>query len=71
MLAIHLLQHEGTDAEVDEARLDGLHRHLSWGAERVAAVVWRAERNGLVTRAGELLKLTDAGRARARSVLNV
>lgn len=69
MLTIHLLQHEGTDAEADEARLDGLHRHLSWGAERVAAVVRRAERNGLVVRAGELLKLTDAGRERARSVL--
>jgi manganese/zinc/iron transport system permease protein len=70
MLAIHLLQHEGTDAEADEARLDGLHRHLSWGAERVAAVVRRAERNGLVTRSGELLKLTDSGRTRARDVLN-
>lgn len=71
MLAIHLLQHEGTDAEADEARLDGLHRHLSWSPEQVAAVVRRAERNGLVTRAGELLKLTDAGHARAREVLNV
>jgi manganese/zinc/iron transport system permease protein len=71
MLAIHLLQHEGTEAEPDEARFDGLHRHLSWSPEQVAAVVRRAGRNGLVTRAGELLKLTDAGRARAREVLDV
>jgi manganese/zinc/iron transport system permease protein len=68
-LAIHLLQHEGTDVEADEARLDGLHRHLSWSPEQVAAVVGRAERSGLVVRAGELLKLTGAGRARAREVL--
>jgi manganese/zinc/iron transport system permease protein len=71
MLAIHLLHHEGTDAEVDEARLDGLHRHLSWSVEQVAAVVRRAERGGLVRRAGDLLKLTDPGRARAREVLNI
>ena len=69
MLAIHLLQHEGTGAEADEARLDGLHRHLSWPVERVAAVVRRAERNGLVVRSGALLKLTEAGRVRAREVL--
>ena len=71
MLAIHLLHHEGTDSEADEARTDGLHRHLSWGAESVARVVRRAERKGLVRREGGLLKLTDAGRARARTVLAV
>lgn len=70
MLAIHLLQHEGTDAEADEARVDGLHRHLSWAAERVRRVVQRAERKGLVGRQGELLKLTETGRARARMILN-
>lgn len=69
MLAIHLLQHEGTPAEADEARAGGLHRHLHWPPGEVARVVARAERNGLVTRAGELLKLTDDGRVRARAVL--
>jgi manganese/zinc/iron transport system permease protein len=69
MLAIHLLQHEGTPAEPDEARADGLHRHLHWTPAEVAAVVGRAVSGGVVTRAGELLKLTEAGRARARAVL--
>lgn len=69
MLAIHLFQHEGTPEEADEARTDGLHRHLGWPPERVAAVVGRAERNGLVVRGGELLKLTPPGRDRAREVL--
>lgn len=69
MLAIHLYQHEGTPAEPDEAAVAGLHRHLHWDADRVAQVVKRAERAGLVGRAGELLKLTDAGRTRAREVL--
>lgn len=68
MLAVHLWQHENTAAEADEARIDGLHRHLSWHADRVAAVVARAEGNGLVLRAADLLKLTESGRDRARAV---
>jgi manganese/zinc/iron transport system permease protein len=69
MLAIHLAQHEGTPAEPDEAAADGLHRHLHWDREQAARVVRRAEANGLVARAGGLLKLTAAGRARATEVL--
>ncbi|MGL6097857.1 MAG: metal ABC transporter permease, partial [Fimbriiglobus sp.] len=69
MLAIHLLQHEGTPAEAEESRLDGLHRHLRWEPGEVAAVVRRAVRGGLVTRAGAGLALTAAGRERARAVL--
>jgi manganese/zinc/iron transport system permease protein len=69
MLAVHLLQHEGTPAEADESRIDGLHRHLHWPPGRIAIVVKRAEESGLVTRGGELLKLTEAGRIRAREIL--
>ncbi len=69
MLAVHLLQHEGTPAEGDEARLDRLHVHLGWRATDAAAVVQRAEQHGLVRREGDLLKLTDAGRERARTIL--
>ncbi|MCI0701299.1 MAG: metal ABC transporter permease [Planctomycetia bacterium] len=69
MLAVHLMQHEGTPEEAEESRLAGLHHHLSWTPAQVERVVTRAERNGLVVRAGELLKLTDAGRAKAREVL--
>ena len=69
MLAVHLMQHEGTPEEQEESRLAGLHQHLSWTPTQVARVVARAERNGLVVRSGELLKLTDIGRAKAREVL--
>jgi len=62
MLAIHLYQHEGTPAEVEESRDDGLHRHLHWLPTEVRAVTARAERRGLVTRAGPLWKLTPTGR---------
>jgi manganese/zinc/iron transport system permease protein len=69
VLAIHLHQHEGTPAEPDEARTAGLHRHLNWPPAEVERVVTRAEQHGLVVRSGELLKLTDAGRDRAREML--
>lgn len=69
MLAVHLIQHEGTPEETEESRYDGLHTHFSWTPKQVFAVVTRAERNGLVVRTGELLKLTEAGRERAREVL--
>ncbi len=62
MLAIHLYQHEGTAVEADESRDDGLHRHLHWLPGEVKTVTTRAERHGLVTRAGPLWKLTPTGR---------
>ncbi len=70
MLTIHLFQHEGTEAEADEACITGLHQHFSWPPLGVARVVNRSERRGLVRREGEWLKLTDAGRERARAMLN-
>lgn len=69
MLAVHLLQHEGTAAEADEAGCDRLHEHLGWAVGQAATVIARAERHGLVRRDGDLLKLTAAGRTRAREVL--
>lgn len=69
MLAVHLLQHEGTESETEESRVAGLHEHLHWSAARTAVVMSRAERHGLVERAHEMLRLTDAGRHRARDVL--
>jgi manganese/zinc/iron transport system permease protein len=68
MLAVHLLTHEGTPQEAEEARLGGLHEHLNWPPDRVARVAARAARNGWVAREGDLLKLTAAGRAAARAV---
>jgi manganese/zinc/iron transport system permease protein len=62
MLAIHLLQHEGTPQEADESDVGRLHRHLHWLPGEVGRVVRRAGRRGLVTEQGGRLKLTPAGR---------
>jgi manganese/zinc/iron transport system permease protein len=69
MLAIHLLQHEGTPQEMEESRWDGLHRHLRWLPKEVSAVVNRSERNGWVVRDAGRLRLTDTGRRLAHTAL--
>jgi manganese/zinc/iron transport system permease protein len=69
MLAVHLYQHEGTEAEADEAGCRTIHRHLGWTEGRTAAVVGRAGRHGLIRHERDTIKLTHAGRDRARSVL--
>jgi manganese/zinc/iron transport system permease protein len=69
MLAIHLQQHEGSPEAAVECRADHLEDHLRWPPRFAARVVALAEAGGLVTRRGERLELTDAGRRRAASVL--
>ena len=70
VLTIHLATHEGTPAEPAEAAYSGLHRHLDWPAGEVTGVVRRALRHGLLTRDGDALRLTAAGRAHAASAWN-
>jgi manganese/zinc/iron transport system permease protein len=69
MLTIHLIHHENTPAEAEEARRDGLHRHLRWAPEEVTKVVHRAEQRGWITIQAGVLRLTSAGREIARSIL--
>jgi manganese/zinc/iron transport system permease protein len=69
MLAIHLLNHEGTPEEAEESKLAGLHEHLRWRPAEVARVVRRAARDGLVEERGGRLVLTPAGRRTAGAAL--
>jgi manganese/zinc/iron transport system permease protein len=69
MLAIHLLNHEGSPRAAEESREEHLHQHLRWQPAFARDVVRRAEGAGLVTRAGEHLALTDQGRVVAREVM--
>jgi manganese/zinc/iron transport system permease protein len=66
MLAIHLLNHEGTEAAVEESREEHLHTHLGWDPAFAAGVVRRAEVRGILRRAGKRLELTPDGRSEAR-----
>ncbi len=70
MLAIHLLQHEGTAEAEDESREAHLHHHLRWGADFARRVVRHAAGEHLIERGpdGRLL-LTPDGREAARTAL--
>jgi manganese/zinc/iron transport system permease protein len=69
MLAVHLLNHEHTPEADDENRVAHLGDHLHWPAARVAEVMRRAERRGLVTQQGATLVLTPHGRQLAEHMI--
>ncbi len=69
MLAIHLLNHEGTPQAAEEARLEHLSEHMRWEPAFANRVVHRAENNGLVVRHGNYLQLTQQGRNLASQTL--
>lgn len=69
MLAIHVMNHEGTATEFAENRVDGLQEHLHWDPRFTNRIVELAQRHGLVEEIGGVLSVTDVGRARAQSAL--
>ena len=69
MLAIHILNHEGSPEAETENRAEGLHEHVRWEPDFVTRVVRRAEASEVVARQGELLILTHSGRERARDAI--
>lgn len=68
-LAIHLLNHEGTEEAAEENRFEHLSHHLRWQEAFATEVVQRAQRSGLVDRSNGHLALTDAGRSLAQEML--
>lgn len=69
MLLVHLLHHEGTPEERRECRSEHLQEHLRWQAEIADLAIRSALRDGFVSRQGDLLRLTQTGRDRAREVM--
>ena len=69
MLAIHLMQHEGTEVAEEESRIEHLHEHLRWEPDFAARVVRSAVRAELIRRRNGTLALTDRGRAAASAAL--
>ncbi len=69
MLAIHLLNHEGTAIAQLENRVQGLEEHMHWQADFTEKIVSLARRHGLVEEDSGLLLLTPAGRSRAQAAM--
>ena len=70
MLSVHLLYHEGTVLEEEESDLSQLTGHLNWSEKFSNSVLASGIRDGLFTRKGTRLYLTDLGRETARSLMN-
>jgi manganese/zinc/iron transport system permease protein len=66
MLALHLLNHEGTAEASEECDAAHLTAHLRWRPDFTAAVVRRAAESGHVRQSGCLLTLTERGRTLAQ-----
>lgn len=69
MLAIHLLQHEGTPSAERESRVAHLQEHLGWSPGFAETLVRHATQRGTVQPRNGHLELTDDGRERARAAL--
>ena len=68
-LAVHLFNHEGDANASDENVEAALRDHLHWSEARAHAVLEKSLADGLVTRSGDRLALTEKGRDAAREVL--
>ncbi|WMT86122.1 metal ABC transporter permease [Pelagibacterium sp. 26DY04] len=68
-LAVHLFNHEDDPQASEENVTAALREHLHWSPAKSRDVLARSLAEGLVTRAGERLILTDKGRQAARDVL--
>ncbi|WP_196258039.1 metal ABC transporter permease [Pelagibacterium limicola] len=68
-LAVHLYNHEDSPSRSEENVAEALREHLHWSEPRARDVLLRALDQGLVIRTGNLLELTEKGRATAREIL--
>jgi manganese/zinc/iron transport system permease protein len=69
MLAIHLLNHEGTPEYDHECRVDHLLFHMRWEPQFALEVVQRAERRQMIEQTNGNLLLTANGRHLAANAL--
>jgi len=66
LLAIHLLNHEGTEDEEHESQIGHLEENLRWKERFAGKVVSYAENEGLILISGSRLILTSRGREYAK-----
>lgn len=68
-LAVHLYHHEGRPESREESARGALQTHLNWTRQKADDVVRRSLASNLVRQEGDVLMLTDKGRALAHELL--
>lgn len=66
MLAIHLFQHENLPEAAFECSYAHMGEHMRWSNDHADKVVHKAQREKVLTRDGDMLRLTEKGRELAR-----
>lgn len=61
LLAVHLLNHQGSPEARRECHINTVHSHMNWERDFALRVARLAQREGFVVRQGELLLLTEKG----------
>jgi manganese/zinc/iron transport system permease protein len=69
MLAVHLLNHEGTESEISESEIDHLEDHFKWDSRFSSLVLKFGERHKMFIIEQQRLVLTDRGKNYAREVM--
>ena len=69
MLAIHILNHEGTPEAEEENRVEHLLEHFRWQPHFADQVVRFGERKGRLRRRNGRLSLTQEGRQLAQEAM--
>jgi manganese/zinc/iron transport system permease protein len=70
LLVGHLMTHEDSNEELAENALTTLPEHLHWKPDYAAEIIQRANRQGWVEQHGEILRVTEHGRAAATALLS-
>ncbi|GAB4365027.1 MAG: metal ABC transporter permease [Calditrichia bacterium] len=65
-LLVHLLNHEGLPEQEQECRVEHLPRHLNWSDSFVRRVLRQGEKERLMIRRNNHLRLTEEGRQKAQ-----
>ncbi|WP_200253624.1 metal ABC transporter permease [Thiococcus pfennigii] len=68
-LAVHLYNHEAGPERCEECVTSALREHLSWDDAKASRIVARSLAQGLIVQDGDMLELTEKGRAAARKIL--
>ena len=71
VLLVHLFNHEGSPAELEENRQVHLSRHVAWTQDFADRIVGRARRRKLIEENKGLLSLTTVGREEAIRTMEV